>query len=81
MIEGFELSEHARHQMQRQLANLCLEETLSNPDRTKILADTYRNTHYLRRIQSFGDRWLRVVVNPNVEPKRVVTVFFDRRIK
>jgi len=51
------------------------------PERVEPLADIHENTHYLKRIQDFGDRWLRVVVNPNVEPNRVVTVFFDRRVK
>jgi len=35
--------------------------------------------HYLRRIEDFGNRWLRVVVNPLANPSRVVTLFFDRR--
>lgn len=82
MIEGFELSNHAYHQIQqRNLLELWIEETLSNPQRVEPLADSHGNTHYLKQISSFGDRWLRVVVNPNVAPKRIVTIFFDRRVK
>jgi hypothetical protein len=34
-----------------------------------------------RRIPEFGDRVLRVAVNTAVEPKRIVSVFFDRKMK
>jgi len=36
------------------------------------------NTHYFKNIPEHGGRILHVVVNPNVSPKKVVTVFFDR---
>jgi Domain of unknown function (DUF4258) len=82
MIDGFELSQHARHQMpERNIQLSWLDETLSTPDRLLSLADPHGNTHYLKQIPDFGNRWLRVVVNPNVEPKRVITIFFDRRVK
>ncbi len=82
MIEGFELSEHARHQVrERNIQVSWIDETLSIPARLLPLADSHGNTHYLKQISDFGDRWLRVIVNPNVEPKRVVTIFFDRRVK
>jgi hypothetical protein len=82
MINGFEISEHARFQMQeRNIQTSWLTEVLSAPDRRLPLADSHGNTHYLKQIADFGDRWLRVVVNPNVDPQRVVTVFFDRRVK
>ncbi len=82
MVEGFELSEHARHQMQaRNIEASWIDETLCIPERLLPLADFYGNTHYLKQISDFGGRWLRVVVNPTVEPKRVVTIFFDRRVK
>jgi hypothetical protein len=36
--------------------------------------------HYLKQIDDFGGRWLRVVVNESSEPPTVVTLFFDRRL-
>jgi hypothetical protein len=82
VINGFELSVHAHHQMQeRNILELWIEETLADPEKLLFLADSHGNTHYLKRIQDFGDRWLRVVVNPNLTPKRIVTIFFDRRVK
>lgn len=81
-IKGFQLSIHAREQMAiRELKALWVSDTLSKPDRTLPLADSFGNTHYLKRISEFGDRWLRVVVNPTQEPPRIVTLFFDRRVK
>ncbi len=34
-----------------------------------------------KRISEFGNRALRVVYNPNIEPITIVIVFFDRRYK
>ena len=38
------------------------------------------NRHYIKAIPEHGGRSLRVVVNPNVSPNRILTVFFDRRL-
>lgn len=82
MIDGFELSEHARHQMrERNIQPAWLDEALSAPEQILLFADPHGNTHYLKRIPNFENRWLRVVVNPNVAPNRVVTLFFDRRVR
>ncbi|HIK45968.1 MAG TPA: DUF4258 domain-containing protein [Leptolyngbyaceae cyanobacterium M65_K2018_010] len=82
MTHGFELSQHAHYQMQeRNIQITWLEATLSAPDQCLTLADRHGNTHYLKRIPDFGNRWLRVIVNPNVDPQRVITIFFDRRVK
>jgi hypothetical protein len=37
--------------------------------------------HRLGVIDEFGARVLRVVVNPSAVPLRIVTVYFDRRMK
>ncbi|MBD2426645.1 DUF4258 domain-containing protein [Phormidium sp. FACHB-1136] len=81
-MNEFELSDHARFQMkERNIQPSWLTETLSNPDQILLLADSHGNTHYLKQIPEFGHRWLRVVVNPNIFPNRVITLFFDRRLK
>ncbi len=36
---------------------------------------------YFRKIPEFGGRVPRVAVNPAVEPNRVVSIFFDRKMK
>ena len=38
------------------------------------------NMHYTKAIKERAGRVLHVVVNPNVQPNRIVTVFFDRRL-
>ena len=37
--------------------------------------------HYIRPIEEWGGKYLRVVVNPDAIPWRIVTLFFDRRLK
>lgn len=82
MIDGFILTKHAQFQMeQREISMAWLEKTLQNPDQVLSLADPHGNTHYLKKIEEFGDRHLRIVVNSQVVPQRIVTLFFDRRVK
>jgi hypothetical protein len=53
--------------------------TLSHPDRQEVGIDN--NIHYFKSIPEYGERFLHIVVNPNVSPKKVITVFFDRRVR
>ena len=53
--------------------------TLNDPDNREIMTDN--TTHYIKAIPEFGGRSLRVVMNLDVIPNRVITVFFDRRIR
>lgn len=75
------ISANKLQKWERNIQVSWLEETLSAPDRCLPLADSHGNTHYLKQMPDFGDRWLRVIVNPNVAPKRIITLFFDRGIK
>lgn len=82
MIDGYIFSKHAQFQIQeRKIKTPWIQETLNNPDQIIPFADDHGNTHYLKQIEEFGNRYLRVVVNQTVEPNRIVTLFFDRRIK
>ncbi|WP_016923591.1 DUF4258 domain-containing protein [Prochlorothrix hollandica] len=82
MPSNFSLSHHAHHQMQvRNIDPAWIEATLTHPDRIQPNADSQGNTHYRKQIANFGDRWLRVIVNPTVDPQNVITLFFDRRLK
>jgi hypothetical protein len=49
------------------------------PDHEQIGADN--NLHYLKAIEENAGRILRVVVSASADPRRVVTVFFDRRLR
>ena len=75
-----EFSSHVRHTLQeRNIPEEWVRRTIDSPDRTEVGADD--NTHYIKAIPEHGGRFLRVVVNPHVTPKCVVTVFFDRRLR
>ncbi len=39
------------------------------------------NLHFVKAIAERDNRVLHVVVNPAVSPKRIVTLFFDRRLR
>lgn len=53
--------------------------TTENPERIEERPDG--TVHHLRRIHEHGNRVLRVIMNPNAVPRRVITVFFDRRLR
>jgi hypothetical protein len=56
-----------------------VHETLKDPAQVEDYGADEK--HFLRPIEEFGNRWLRVVVNPLVSPPLVVTVHFDRSLK
>jgi hypothetical protein len=71
---------HARDMLQeRNIPEEWVRRTIASPDRTVVGADS--NTHYIKAIPEHGGRFLRVIVNSHVTPNRVVTVFFDRRLR
>jgi hypothetical protein len=75
-----ELSGHAKEMMvERQIPEEWVWRTITNSDKIEIGADG--TIHHMKSITEHGARILRVVVNPTVVPERIVTVFFDRRLK
>jgi hypothetical protein len=56
-----------------------VKSTVLDPDMTEPREDN--EVHYLKRIPQNGGKVLRVIINPSVDPKRVITVFFDRRVQ
>lgn len=74
------LSTHAQTVVEeRGLSEDWIRLTIEKPD---ILEnDKDGTTHYIKRIEEREGRYLRVIVNPFEEPKKVVTVFFDRRLR
>lgn len=78
-IAGFDLSQHAKDTFQDR-SNILpewIERAILEPDWTESYSP--KEFHYIRRIPEFGDRFLRVIVNP--KKKVIVTFFFDRRLK
>jgi Domain of unknown function (DUF4258) len=79
----YELTEHARESLRtRSVIRLeWIERVLTRPagvepDRVDPLLQ-----HRLGRIDEYGGRVLRIVVNPSHTPVRVITVYFDRRMR
>ena len=75
-----ELSTHAQDMLnERRILVEWVWRTLEHPDTKRWNAED-GNMHYTKTIKERQGRILHVVVNPNVQPNRVVTVFFDRRL-
>ncbi len=64
---------------ERKIPEEWLWRAINLPDRVEERDDL--NTHYIKAIPEYGGRFLRVVVNTRVTPQRIVTIFFDRRIR
>jgi hypothetical protein len=78
----FDLTRHAKKVLaEREIPIAWVECTLTSPElRLPDPEDATVERRY-RKIPEFGGRVLRVAVNTAVEPNRVVSVFFDRRMK
>ena len=76
------LTAHAVDAMeQRKISREWLEYVLSAPtQRTPDLVDPSLE-HWLRMIPEHDNRVLRVIVNIQVHPMRVVTLYFDRTVR
>ena len=76
----YHLTEHARDALEKREIRLeWLEQALSAPEKIEKDAMDEQLEHRLARIEAFGGRVLRVVVNARATPLRVVTAYFDRR--
>ena len=79
-MPGIEFSHHARDMLdERRIAEEWVWRTLQAPERTEAGADG--NTHYISAIPERGGRFLRVAANRRTTPERIVTVYFDRRLR
>jgi len=77
---NFKLSSHTQDMLkERKIREEWIWQTISNPDLENVGNDN--NIHYFKSIMEHGGRFLHVVVNPYVSPKKVVTVFFDRKAR
>lgn len=79
-MSNYQLSKHAKDMMyERDIQLEWLESALSQPDTQEQQIDG--TVHYIKKITEYGNNFLRVVTDPKVDPQRVVTLFFDRRLK
>ena len=78
----FELTKHAQKALdEREIPMEWLERTFATPELVLADPDDAKVERRFRQIPEFGGRVLRVAVNTSVEPNRVVSVFFDRKMK
>ena len=78
----YELSQHAKDALiRRGISREWLERTLAFPQRTEPDVIDTGLEHRLAVIPEHGNRVLRVIINAQVTPVRVVTAYFDRAMK
>jgi uncharacterized DUF497 family protein len=78
----YELTKHAQEALvEREIAVEWMERALTTPELVLPDPDDSKVERRFLRIPEFGGRVLRVAVNTAVEPDRVVSVFFDRKMK
>ncbi|MGE0680664.1 MAG: DUF4258 domain-containing protein [Candidatus Binatia bacterium] len=78
----YELTKHAEKVLaEREIAAEWMERTLSSPELVLPDPDDATVERRFRRIPEFGGRVSRVAVNTTVEPNRIVSIFFDRKMK
>ena len=56
-----------------------IELALDNPDKIETREDNTR--HYIKMIPANNNRWLRVIINAASRPEKLITAFFDRRLR
>ena len=78
-MEDFVYTEHALDMLgERKIKDEWVRRTLEAPERKEQKEDG--TVDFLRPIEESDNHYLRVAVNPNARPPRIITVFFDRRI-
>ena len=75
----YRLTQHATDALKkRRIPNEWVERALFQPEWIEPDDIDPELEHRLVRIPEFGGRVLRVIVNPAVDPFRIITVYFDR---
>ena len=78
----FELTKHATQALaEREIPVEWVEQTLAAPELRLPDPDDPTVERRYRRIPEFGGRVLRVAVNGTIAPERMVSVFFDPKMK
>ncbi len=75
----YEFSEHALDMLkERNIREAWVKLTMETPEKQEKYGSL---VHYIGAIREYEGRYLRVVVNSDVKPQRIVTLFFDRRLR
>lgn len=80
MLPNIELSTHTLDMLrERAISVEWVWRTIENPQRKWTGDDG--NRHFAKPIKEHDGRILHVVINADLRPQKVVTVFFDRRLQ
>jgi hypothetical protein len=78
-MPDLEFSKHAKHILtRRKILEEWVWRVINTPDKKRRGDDN--NMHFIKTIREREGRILHVVINTDVHPNRIVTVFFDRRL-
>ena len=78
----YQLTDHAIKRIsERQIQLEWVVRVLQNPQKTEPDAEDPQLRHALGTIAEYGDRVLRVIYNETINPWRIVSVHFDRKLK
>ena len=81
-VPEYGLTEHAKVALAaREIPLAWVERVLTNPERSTVDAADPALRHAIGRISENGDRFLRVIYNPEITPWRIVTAYFDRALR
>ncbi|MBW2095431.1 MAG: DUF4258 domain-containing protein [Deltaproteobacteria bacterium] len=75
-----EFTKHFRQMLdERSIHEEWVDRAIRKPDRIECPGDN--TNHFIKQIPENDNRWLRIVVNVDVQPNRAITAFFDRRLR
>jgi hypothetical protein len=81
-VRSYVLTEHARQRMaERNIAEAWVSRTLENPARVEIDPIKPQCSHAYAVIPEYHNLVLKVIYDSVQYPVRVVTVYFDRKMK
>lgn len=76
----YEFSEHAYDMLdERNIQEDWVKLAMEDPEKKEFKDDGM--VHYIRAIEDYEGRYLHIVVNTDLKPQRIVTIFFNRRIR
>lgn len=78
----FELTQHAKETIEeRKIPILFIERVIKNPGLIQADLNDIDLEHRLKVIDEYEYRVLRVIINKSTKPIKVVTAYFDRKMR
>ena len=78
----FELTQHAKETIEeRKIPISYVERVIKNPELIHLDVNDTHLEHRLGVIEEYEDRVLRVIINKNTKPIKIITAYFDRKMR